>query len=125
MKRTAQVVHFEIDHGYALCGFGFGPRTQTRRAADVTCAFCVGLLAARPDRGEAQGRQAMKRKRIEWVVCKAMQGTPWPGEWWESFSSEAKARREFRQHYDDGMGTFRLCRAIITEAPKRKGGKRA
>ena len=53
------------------------------------------------------------KKKIGWVIFKKTIGIQFPGEWWEEFSSEKKARSAMKNIY--GTEIFRLARITYEE----------
>ena len=53
----------------------------------------------------------MPKKIIEWHIFKKTHGVTWPGESWDYFKSERKARKKFKEMYDPD--NFRLVRIIL------------
>ena len=48
--------------------------------------------------------------RVWWVIFKKTQGAPWPGEWWEQFSTKKDAKKALRDRYE--TDAFHLVRVV-------------
>ena len=51
------------------------------------------------------------KKTVEWHIFKKTPGMPWPGEYWERFTNERKAKKRFKEDYDGT--TFLLVRVVF------------